>query len=354
MKSGRLLLAALICLTSCSVALAQHTFRSDKYPNLTVGGFFNTDLYASDEEGVDSSSGFKLGQFVLHFNSELGSNFRFFGELSFTARDDGFSAEVERAFVMWEPSDFYKIAAGRFHTPITWWNTAFHHGLWLQTTINRPLLTRFGGEFVPVHFVGLMANGAIPSGSAGLHYEAGFGNGRGENIARGGDAGDVNDNRAVIARFTFKPDKAYGLQTGASVYLDKISQQPMLEDHDEQIVTLFFAWTREIPEVIAEYVWLDREGVETGATYSSAAYYVQVAYRLKVWKARIKPYVRYEDIDVDDLDPVFTGQMDFTQGLVGVRLDVGTLVAIKLEGRRDQTANLPKVNSVWAQVSLAF
>jgi hypothetical protein len=354
MKSGRLLLAALICLSACSASLAQHTFGRDKYPNLTVGGFFNTDLYASDEEGVESSSGFKLGQFVLHFNSEVGNNFRFFGELSLTARDDEFSTEVERAHVIWDSSDFYKIAAGRFHTPITFWNTAYHHGLWLQTSISRPELTRFGGQFVPVHFVGLTVNGAIPSGSAGLHYEAGFGNGRGENIARGGDAGDVNDNRAVVARFTFKPDKAFGLQTGVSVYLDKISQQPLLEDHDEQIVNVFAAWTRETPEVIAEYVWLDREGVLSGMSYSSAAYYVQVAYRLKAWKSRIKPYVRYEDIDVDDLDPVFTAQMDFTQALIGVRLDVGTLVALKFEGRRDQTANLPKVNSVWGQVSLAF
>jgi hypothetical protein len=354
MKLGRLLLAALILSSACSMSLAQHTFGRDKYPNLTVGGFFNTDFYASDEDGVDSNSGFKLGQFVLHFNSELGSNFRFFGELSFTARDDEYRTEVERAHVIWDSSDFYKISAGRFHTPITWWNTAYHHGLWLQTTIARPVLTRFGGEFVPVHFVGLTVNGAIPSGSAGLQYEAGIGNGRGENIARGGDAGDVNNNRAIVARFTFKPDNAYGLQTGVSFYVDKISQQPLIEDHDEQIVNVFVVWTRENPEVIAEYVWLDREGAVSDMSYSSAAYYVQVAYRLKAWKSRIKPYVRFEDIDVDDLDPVFSEQSDFTQVLVGVRLDVGTLVALKFEARRDQVADLPKVNSVWGQVSLAF
>jgi hypothetical protein len=350
----RLLLVAAVCLIPCSATLAQRTIGGESYPNLTIGGFFNVDFYNSDEEDVDSNSGFKDGQFILHFNSELGSDFRFFGELSFTATNEEYKTAVERAFMLWDPSDFYAIGVGRFHTPITWWNTAFHHGLWLQTTISRPQLTQFGGQFVPVHFIGVVADGAIPSGAAGLSYEVGVGNGRNENIAGGGDAGDVNNNRAIVVRLTSKPAPAYGLQTGISIYVDKISQQAAPEDYDEQIVSVFAAWTRETPELIAEYVWVDREGVDSGDSFSSKAYYLQAAYRLNVWHGRIKPYLRYEDIDVDDADPVFTRQQDFVQGLVGVRLDVGPLVAIKVEGRREQTADLPYVKSVWVQAALAF
>src|SRR5258707_10325413 len=89
---------------------------------------------------------------------------------------------------------------GRYHTPVGYWNTAFHHGAWLQTTITRPDIVRFGGTFIPIHFVGFLAEGNIPSGGAGLSYNVGVGNGRGNVIFRPGDAGDNNNNRSEERR----------------------------------------------------------------------------------------------------------------------------------------------------------
>src|SRR5260221_286405 len=83
-------------------------------------------------------------------------------------------------------------ASGRSHPAVGYWNTAFHHGQWLQTSVNRPEMVKFGGQFLPVHFVGLLAEGSVGSGGLSVRYHAGIGNGRGLNIARGGDAGDVN------------------------------------------------------------------------------------------------------------------------------------------------------------------
>jgi len=37
--------------------------------------------------------------------------------------------------IRYDYNDFFKLSFGRYHTPINYWNTAFHHGLWLQTTI---------------------------------------------------------------------------------------------------------------------------------------------------------------------------------------------------------------------------
>jgi hypothetical protein len=58
--------------------------------------------------------------------------------------------------VRYDFSDQFKISAGRFHTPIGYWNTAFHHGSWLQTSVARPEMIKFGSRFIPTHFVGLI------------------------------------------------------------------------------------------------------------------------------------------------------------------------------------------------------
>jgi len=45
-------------------------------------------------------------------------------------------------------------------------------------------MVQFGGIFLPVHFLGLLGEGEIPSGPVGLNYQVGLGNGRNANIAR--------------------------------------------------------------------------------------------------------------------------------------------------------------------------
>src|SRR3989441_487987 len=135
----------------------------------------------------------------------------------------GFNAEVERAIIRFDHSDKLKVSFGRYHTPINWWNTAFHHGQWLQTTISRPEMVQFGGRFIPVHFVGALVEGGVPAGGWNLNYQAGVGNGRGSVISRGGDFGDNNNNRAWLVNVFTKPDVAFGLQVGGSVYFDRIT-----------------------------------------------------------------------------------------------------------------------------------
>ena len=72
-----------------------------------------------------------------------------------------------------DQSDRLKVSFGRYHTPINYWNTAFHHGQWLQTTIARPEMIQFGGRFLPVHFVGALVEGSVPAGGWNLNYKAG-------------------------------------------------------------------------------------------------------------------------------------------------------------------------------------
>src|SRR5438309_9861010 len=192
-----------------------------RYPSLQIRGFGEVNFSATDQRGA--ISGFNLGQLDLHLASALSHKVTYFGELTFNAQSAGYTLEVERSIIRYDYNDFFKLSFGRYHTPIGYWNTAFHHGAWLQTTISRPDMVRIGGTFIPVHFVGVLAEGNIPSGGAGLSYSAGVGNGRGSIISRPGDAGDNNNNRAWVANLYSRPVRLYGLQVGVSVYRDKIT-----------------------------------------------------------------------------------------------------------------------------------
>lgn len=161
------------------------------YPSLKAIGFSDFSFSATDQKG--SKSGFKEGQFILHFSSALSPKVSFYGEVSLTARADagtgtpaatGFNTEVERTIIRFDQNDYFKVSLGRYHTPINWWNTAFHHGLWLQTSINRPEMTQFGGQFIPVHFVGGLIEGMLPAHGFNINYNFGLGNGRGSVISR--------------------------------------------------------------------------------------------------------------------------------------------------------------------------
>jgi hypothetical protein len=332
-----------------------------EYPSLHLSGFANVDFAAQDK--AEGARGFTLGQLVLHLASALSPRVSFFGEVSFTPRADagtgtpaatGFNAEVERVIVRFDASDQLKLSAGRYHTPINWWNTAYHHGLWLQTTISRPEMVQFGGKFLPVHFVGALAEGAIPAGGWNLNYQAGVGNGRGNVISRGGDAGDNNDRPAWVLNAFVKPDALFGLQAGGSLYFDRIST-PGQPEYAERILSAHAVWLHEDPEVIAEIADVRHESIVTGSATSSLAYYLQGAYRLPGAAKLIKPYCRFEHINIDATDPVFAGVPNLDGSTIGVRYDVSTYAAIKTEVRsRRRASDQPLANGWFLQIAFTF
>src|SRR5260370_31880236 len=83
----------------------------------------------------------------------------------------GFNVELERSIIRFAQSDKLKISFGRYHTPINYWNTQYHHGSWLQTSESRPEMIQFGGRFLPVHFIVALAEGALPAGGEKFYYQ---------------------------------------------------------------------------------------------------------------------------------------------------------------------------------------
>ena len=332
-----------------------------EYPSLKLTGFSDINFSATDQPGAPS--GFSEGQFALHLTSALSPRVAFFGELTFTARPDagmgspaatGFNAEVERSIIRFDRNDYFKLSFGRYHTPINWWNTAFHHGAWLQTTISRPEMTQFGGRFIPVHFVGGLVEGAAPAGGANLNYKAGLGNGRASIISRAGDAGDTNNNRAWLFNAFARPDRPFGLQLGGAAYFDQITLSDARE-FDERVLSAHVVWQREDPEAIFEFADVAHHELGVPGTLHSQAFYVQLAYRLPWFQELWKPYYRYEDIDIPGADRVFRDVASMNGSTLGVRFDISTFAAIKVEYRNIRRAPSPsRTNGGFFQTSFTF
>jgi hypothetical protein len=333
-----------------------------QYPTLELRGFSDIDFSASDEKGTHS--GFYEGQFTLHMVSALAPKVSFFSELTLTARPDaglgtpaapGFNPEVERSIIRFDQSDALKVSFGRYHTPINWWNTAYHHGAWLQTTVSRPEMVQFGGRFIPIHFLGAQVEGTIPAGGLNLNYNVGLGNGRGPVLSRPGDAGDINNNRAWLGNLNVRPDHAYGLQFGASVYQDRINTTPG-QNFREWITSGHLVWTRETPEIIAEVANVTHKDLAGILPVSnSQAFYVQSAYRLPLGNRAWKPYYRYEYIHIPKSDVAFRGVPNLSGSIIGLRYDLTEFAALKFEYRNQRRPpDMLRVNSTFIQTSFTF
>ncbi len=342
-------------------------------PLLHIAGFADFNFSATDLHGpnggfqplslLSTHSGFSEGQFVLHLSSALSSKVSVFSELTFTARADagtgtpaapGFNAEVERLIIRYDWNDYFKVSFGRYHTPINYWNTAYHHGSWLQTTIDRPEMTQFGGSFIPVHFIGMLVEGAAPAGGLNLNYDFGLGNGRGQVLSRGGDLGDINNNRAWLVNAFIKPDKLYGLQIGGSVYRDELN--PLARSPArEWIESAHLVWAKESPEFIAEFSNVTHKPIDGGVTSNSQAFYAQAAYRLpgafKLWK----PYYRFEYLRVPFSDKIFQGLVpSFDASTTGVRYDITSFAAFKVEYRHYIRRDASAINGAFVQTDFTF
>jgi hypothetical protein len=332
-----------------------------EYPAIHLTAF--ADINVSAQSQSEGPRGFSEGQFAAHVAAALSPRVNIFGEFSLTPRADagtgappatGFNPEVERLLIRIDRSDHLKVSFGRYHTPINYWNTAFHHGSWLQTTISRPEMVQFGSRFIPVHFLGALVEGRLPAHGANLNYQAGIGNGRGNVISRGGDTGDNNARPAWLASLSSRPDRLYGLQYGGSFYVDRISV-PGRPEIDEQIAAAHAVWDRENPEVIAEVTRIRHEQVGGGPAATSLGYYIQAAYRLPDPARLWKPYFRFEHIDIPSEDQAFAGIPVLDGTTVGIRYDVITYAAVKAEMRlRRRGGGGETENGYFLQICFTF
>jgi len=308
---------------------------------------------------------FALGQLNLFVTSDISDRFKFLGEIVFEGGPDNvygsaqsnenvFSVDVERYLLQYSYNDYFKLAAGRYHTAIGYYNTAFHHSTWLQTTTGRPLMFDFEdrGGILPIHNVGVEASGRVPSGSLGLHYVVEVGNGRESRTPLVDEPvqNEISDSnhKAVNVELFARPTTVPGLQVGFSAYRDL--QVPMGKPAIGETIlaahavysTPGFEWLNEALVV--------RHTPEGGHTFSTPAWYSQISRRFGAYR----PYFRYQYINASPNEPVFPDIGLSAGPSAGLRYDASESVALKLQYDFMSLRNQHAVQGLQAQVGFTF
>ncbi len=94
--------------------------------------------------------------------------FRYLAELVL-AEDE---AELERLQLGWAPRPGLVLWAGRFHNPLDYWHSQYHHGDFLQPSITHPGIVAFEKDSgpLPQHLAGVMVQGSRARGDGALQY----------------------------------------------------------------------------------------------------------------------------------------------------------------------------------------
>ncbi|MBI2061942.1 MAG: hypothetical protein HYT87_19555 [Nitrospirae bacterium] len=325
--------------------------------NAHLDVFGNVDLTVADKP---KTRGFALGMMDLVLTGSPIPGVRGLAETVLQGEEDGeFEIEIERLSITYDFRDYLSVTAGKIHTPVGYYNTAYHHGRMLESAATRPLTFRFEdqGGILPLHLTGVALNGSADlPGSLRWTYDLGVANGRGTNTNRQQIVGDDNDWKAIAARLTLQPMVVPGLEGGFSTYLDRappgVPPEGLGETTHEQLYSAHLAY-RETPwELLAEFVTYRRLLEQSRAESWNMGTYAQLAYSID----KVTPYARGEFLDAEK-DPYAAQTADLLWSrsvLAGIRFDADANLALKAEGASDNLRGSRDARRLTFQVAFTF
>jgi TolA-binding protein len=337
--------------TQASANDEQHDEMPMGTPHLQIQGFADVDYRASTQKGTTNS--FALGQLDLFITSKLSEKFSVLSELILEANQQNeFSIEVHRLLLKYQPNDYFSLSAGRYHTAIGYYNTAYHHGSWFQTAADRPFIFAFEsrGGILPLHNVGFSITGRIPNAPFGLHYIAEVGNGRASRSRLDHPVQSVvdeNNGKAYNLGMFARPSKIPGFQTGVSVYHDQLTPGGLPKIR-QTIMAGYVVYQNPRYEFLNELVVLRHD--LNGRVFQTPGFYSQVARRF----GNAKPYFRYQYVNVPSDDPIFPEVGRRNGPSLGLRYDLTDFAAFKAQFDRTQRRGFDTFNDFILQLAFTF
>jgi hypothetical protein len=311
-------------------------------PPTPLRAFLDVGADFSNHDG--ENKGFALGSLDFYLTPQLTTNIKAVVELVFEhVRTGDSKSDLERMQIGYTFGDKAIVWVGRFHTPLGYWNTAFHHGKQLQTAVLRPHMIDFedDGGVLPVHTVGVLGTGATRMGSGRITYDLYAGN------APSIDGGLLDPNTVGREHPGYSVGFNVGYRFGESLDAPKVGVHGYRGDvRDDAVLTNvtrlnilggYYALDSTAWECIAEYYRFRNEDLSGGrGHFGSWAGFVQLGRRIEAWT----PYVRAEKAALDPSDPYFaalSGGHPYTLGALGVRYDLSGNAALKVELNRTRT-----------------
>ncbi len=317
-----------------------------------------------------SAGNFYTGDFDLFMNSRLTDRTSVLAEIAFEEADaQSFTVKLRRLLLKYDFNDHLKFSVGRYQTSIGYYNWAFRSAAWLQTTADRPLIMEFAsnGGLLPTQAVGVSVTGAIPSGGLGLNYVAEYGSGDTIRPDINGDGleTDENNGNQVNVGFFMRPEVVRGLQVGASVYHDRISDltyplassetgPPLDSDPSarwgQTIVNGHVVYVAKGFEVLNEG-FLIRHALIGGSTvFNTPAFYSQLAKKI----GPIQPFIRYQYANASLRNEIYDDVGLRYGPSFGARYDISDYVAFKAQLDRTVRRGLPDLDGLHLQVAVTF
>lgn len=313
--------------------------------------------------------GAKLGQLDFYLNPQISQHVKSLVELNFEVGDERNAAvgvDLERMQLGYVFSDALTLWAGRFHTPYGYWNTAYHHGAQIQTSVLRPRFLDFedAGGILPAHSVGLWAVGsqALSSGDR-IGYDFYVANG--PNLGECGSTGgcvlnpnlgtDDNHSLALGGRVHYDFGSALeGLQLGTHWLRAQVDDG--LSPADRSRLNVYGGYVveeRDDWQLLGEfYLFRNETLAPTGGTHTSRAGYLQLSRSFGDWT----PYLRGEKTSLDQTDVYFAAMqsgVSYERGLVGLRYELTPAAALKLELNRSRDTDRDRTAYSEARVQFA-
>ena len=300
---------------------------------------FRADHFTPHTGPSQNRSTFGLGQFSLFLSAQIAPNISVVSETALVVSTEGrqpTSVTLERVYVKYVLTDAFKVAIGRTHTALGYWNEAYHHGALLHPTVARPEILRFGGV-MPVHSVGVEVSGRVPAGGWEFSYVGNLGNGRARDFNATQGAVDVNTGKATALKVSIAHDAERTFMFGPMIYRDVVPSDPTRPGRDaeltETIAGAHFVYRDPRVELLSEYFNIRHDQRNGGTDIDHTGWYAIAV--LRPW--RWKPYVGVDVTEFGPGDPYFLGgDTSVRRYLGGIRYDINSLNALKLEVRRER------------------
>ena len=302
-----------------------------------------------------SHGNFYTGDFDLLLTARITDKASVLSEISFgEGGAQTFSVDLERVLFNYDYNDHLRMSFGRYHTGIGYYNRAFHSGNWLQTTADRPLVMEFAhdGGVLPTQAVGLSFTGLIPSGRLGLNYIAEYGSSDTELRDLTGNTLDDEDNGNHVNVGLFaRPESIRGLQIGASIYHDRISDTSRGPGVrlGQTIVNGHIVYIRHGIEFLNEGFLIRHDYHQSSTVYNMPAFYSQISKQFH----HIRPFFRYQYLNANPGS--FLEQFTLRQGpSFGARYDFNDSIAVKTQLDHTQRKGQPDLNGLHLQLAFTF
>jgi len=297
---------------------------------------------------------FQAGEFDLLFSSKLSDRLSFLAEVVLGPDvTNVFGPDIERYTLTYKVNRYFSASAGRFHTSMGYYNTAYHHGNWFSTAEGRPIMYLFedSGGILPVHMVGLNFAGEVPgTEKLGLHWIAEVGNGASSNpgVSVQNFYSDRNYKATNLAAY-MRPQAVPGLQIGGSWYHDGLSPSG-LPGVKQNIESAYVVYLTSDWEFLTEGVLLSNRLTGTPGAFRSPMAYTQIAHKFGIYK----PYFRYQYVRDSLNDPVNILKGTYYGPSLGLRIDFAEYAAFKLQYNHLFQSGQLAGNGLNAQVAFTF